>query len=130
MYFILIGIALLTILNYVLKGLYFIQRNILREICQSKTRIFNLYGKPGTYAVITGGSDGIGLSMCKILANQGFNICIIARNEQKMKDKLIEIKESITDEKLKQSHVGTYVVCDFAKFTSYSQYKEQILPQL
>jgi short-subunit dehydrogenase len=41
---------------------------------------------------VTGGSDGIGLQYCKDLAKQGFNICIIARNEQKMKEKLEEIK--------------------------------------
>jgi short-subunit dehydrogenase len=31
--------------------------------------------------------------MCKKLANEGFNICIVARNEEKMKEKLVEIKD-------------------------------------
>jgi len=43
--------------------------------------------------VVTGGSDGIGFGMCKKLAGEGFNICIISRNEGKMKDKLKEIAE-------------------------------------
>ena len=49
---------------------------------------------------MTGGSDGIGLSMCKQLANEGFNICIIARNEEKMKEKVIEIRGSILDKNI------------------------------
>lgn len=53
--------------------------------------------KPGakvSWAVITGGSDGIGFGMAKNLAvNSGFNICIIARNAEKMQAKLNEISE-------------------------------------
>jgi len=44
------------------------------------------------YAVVTGGSDGIGLAMCENLAAQGFNICIMARNAAKMAEKLSAIK--------------------------------------
>lgn len=33
-----------------------------------------------TWAVVTGGSDGIGLAFCHELAEQGFNICLISRN--------------------------------------------------
>ena len=50
--------------------------------------MFKSYGKKGSWAVVTGGSDGIGLAMCKQLGNQGFNICIISRNEKKMIEKL------------------------------------------
>ena len=62
---------------------------------QPSNRIYKNYGGKGSYAVVSGGSDGIGLAMCKQLANEGFNICIVARNEDKMKEKLIEIKGSI-----------------------------------
>jgi len=41
--------------------------------------------------VITGASDGIGLAMCYHLAKQGFNICLVARNEEKMKTKIKEL---------------------------------------
>ena len=42
-----------------------------------------------SWAVITGGSDGIGFAMAKNLAvNSNFNICIIGRNAEKMKQKL------------------------------------------
>ena len=52
------------------------------------------YGRPdrSAYAVVTGGSDGIGLEMCHQLAEQGFNICIISRSKQKIDIKLQEIK--------------------------------------
>jgi 17beta-estradiol 17-dehydrogenase / very-long-chain 3-oxoacyl-CoA reductase len=41
-----------------------------------------------TWAVVTGGSDGIGLGFCEELAKLGFNICMIARNKQKMEEAL------------------------------------------
>lgn len=44
-----------------------------------------LYNQGDSWAVVTGGSDGIGEQFCKDLANKGFNICIVARNEEKMK---------------------------------------------
>lgn len=44
-----------------------------------------------SWAVVTGGSDGIGLEMAKKLAREGFSICLVARNEDKMKEKIAEI---------------------------------------
>jgi len=50
---------------------------------QSQGRNYIKYGVKGgsSWAVVTGGSDGIGLAMCKKLANEGFNILIVARNQ-------------------------------------------------
>ena len=45
-----------------------------------------------SWSVITGGSDGIGLEIAHQTAAQGFNICIIGRNETKINEKLAEIK--------------------------------------
>jgi short-subunit dehydrogenase len=50
-------------------------------------------GQRGVWAVVTGGSDGIGLAMCHELAAQGFNICIVSRNKEKIETKLLEIRE-------------------------------------
>lgn len=38
----------------------------------------------GGWAVITGGSDGIGLGFGEELAKLGFNIVVISRNKQKI----------------------------------------------
>ena len=65
--------------------------------------------------MVTGGSDGIGLGMCKKLAKDGFNICIIARNEEKINTVL----QSIRDE----FGVKTMcVVADFSKMSTMAEY--------
>ena len=47
-----------------------------------------MYGGQGSWAFVTGGSDGMGLEMCHELAKQGWNILMVARNEKKMQEKL------------------------------------------
>ena len=41
-----------------------------------------------SWAVVTGGSDGIGLAISKKLAREGFNICIVSRTQSKIEEKL------------------------------------------
>ena len=65
-----------------------------------------------TWAVITGGSDGIGLGFAQELAKSGFNICIISRNESKINEKLSELKLEFPNIQTK------CVVVDFGKVTS------------
>ena len=43
------------------------------------------YGK-GSYALVTGGTDGVGLEFCKILAGLGFNLVIVSRTQSKLED--------------------------------------------
>ena len=79
----------------------------------------DLYAKYGSktkksWAVVTGGSDGYGLDICHKLANQGFNICMIARNEQKMNEKLAEIKCDVSKK---------CIVADFFKMTTIEEYQ-------
>ena len=71
--------------------------------------------------MVTGGSDGYGLDICHKLAEQGFNICMVARNEEKMKAKLAQIKAPV--EKM-------FIVADFFKMTSVEEYKRIIADQL
>ena len=61
--------------------------------------------------------------MCMYLAKQGFNICIVARNEDKMKEKLAEIKKEFDIE-------TKYVVADFSKLFSIEDYKNTITSHL
>lgn len=81
-----------------------------------------MYAAPGkdSWAVVTGGSDGIGLEMANRLAGQGFNICIVARNEKKM-------EKCLSDIKAKYSEVKTLaVVADFAKMMTVQDYVDKV----
>ena len=49
------------------------------------------YGK-GSWAVITGATDGIGFGFCQELAQQGYNICLISRSVDKLAMKVQELK--------------------------------------
>ena len=77
-------VGALVILAYVVRLLMFICRN-----CRCEQNLMAMYGeRQETYAVVTGGSDGIGLALCDELARRGFNICMISRNKAKIDDKL------------------------------------------
>ena len=67
------------------------------------------YKGTDTWAVVTGGSDGIGFQYCDYLAkNHGYNICIISRNEAKM-HKCCEMLRA------KNPNIKTkYIVADFS----------------
>ena len=56
----------------------------------------SLYGKK-SYVIITGGSKGIGLGLAKEFARRGFNLVLIARNKETLKN----AKEEIVDMNLK-----------------------------
>ena len=59
----------------------------------SKIDVKNVYNKNGSYAIITGSTNGIGLSYMKYLASQGFNLVCIARKEALLKQRESEILE-------------------------------------
>lgn len=105
-------IGAITILSYGLRLWKLFYRQWVRPLFQSHTRMFKKYGGEESWAVVTGGSDGIGLAMCHNLAGQGFNICIVARNEAKMVEKLTQIKKDYP--KIKTM----YIVSDFSKLTT------------
>ncbi|TQS32042.1 hypothetical protein Golomagni_07656, partial [Golovinomyces magnicellulatus] len=42
------------------------------------------YGKPGTWAVVTGASDGLGKEFARQLASKGFNLVLVSRTESKL----------------------------------------------
>ena len=82
---IIITIAVLvgTIKLLVLVWDFFMMVN--RQFVRTRLDLLARYGGRGTWAVVTGGSDGIGLEFCKQLAKDGFNICMVSRTESKLK---------------------------------------------
>jgi len=77
-----------------------------------------------TWAVVTGGSDGMGLAMCKKLAKEGFNICIISRTESKINEKLEEIRKECREGD--KDFKTLCIVADFAKLKTLAEYKSII----
>jgi len=79
----------------------------------------------GSHEWDTSGSDGVGLTICKKMAKQGFNICMVSRNEKKLQGKLEEILAECG------SHVKTmYIVADFAQMNTIEDYQSQIADKL
>ena len=66
--------------------------------CRGQQDLMKKYGQGSgaSYAVVTGGSDGIGLELCHQFARQGFNICMISRNKAKMEEKVNQLKDKFT----------------------------------
>lgn len=53
----------------------------------------NYFDLKGDVAVVTGGSSGLGVQFAKALANQGADIALVARREEKLKNVKKEIEE-------------------------------------
>ena len=66
------------------------------------------YGKFGSWAVVTGASDGIGRALAVELARRGFNVVAVARTKSKLDDVVAEICS--VNPKIR----GEAVVFDFA----------------
>ncbi|KAH8378410.1 hypothetical protein KR093_011199 [Drosophila rubida] len=82
----------------------------VRLIDDQKKRL-SLKERYGSWAAVTGSSDGIGKEYAKELARQGINVILIARN----KDKLEAVAKEISSE----SNVSTkIIVADFTKGVS------------
>lgn len=74
------------------------------------------YGK-GSWALVTGASDGIGAEYCIQLAQEGFNICLVSRTLSKLDAVQAKIKEI--------SEVDTCVIqFDFDGATNMDQYEK------
>ena len=110
----------------IVRGLW---RNFIRPICQANDKNYQKYGLSTdskanakfarkSWAVVTGGSDGIGLAFCQKLADEGFNIMIVARDEQKMKEKCADLKKNSTNKKLQ----AKYIVANFREMDTIEQY--------
>lgn len=54
---------------------------------------FKKYLKSGSWAVVTGASEGIGYALALELARQGFNVCVISRTKAKLAEVVAEIEK-------------------------------------
>lgn len=89
---------------------------------KTPTDLVKRYGK-GSWCIITGGSDGIGFEFANQLAAKGFNLVLIARNEEKLNKR---------SSQLKTQHKGVEVqtiATDFTKNDSI-EYFEGLLDQI
>ena len=79
-------VGLLKLIELIYRVVWTVKRNL-----RTTEGLTERYGR-GSWAVITGGSDGIGLAMAKELASRHFNIVIVAKNQNKMNDAAAAIK--------------------------------------
>ena len=94
---------------YVLKHAKDLVLLIYNYLFGAKRDLLALYG-PGSYALVTGGSDGIGKQFALQLAQRGFNLILVSRSPENLEKAKKEIVER---------HPSVKVVCvpfDFTKF--------------
>lgn len=71
----------------------------------------------GEWALVTGASDGIGLAMCKHLAEKyGFNIIMVSRSKQRLENAQEEVRKASPNCQIKIFEV------DFSKITKIDEY--------
>jgi 17beta-estradiol 17-dehydrogenase / very-long-chain 3-oxoacyl-CoA reductase len=81
-----IGIFKLAVLVHWLLSL--LNKHLLRR----KLNLIERYGT-GSWAVVTGASDGIGAAYCRLLAKDGFNIVLVSRTMSKLQKVEKECRE-------------------------------------
>jgi NAD(P)-dependent dehydrogenase (short-subunit alcohol dehydrogenase family) len=78
----------------------------------------NLFDLTGRIALVTGASSGLGVDFAKALANQGANIALVARREEKLKEVQKEIE--------KLGVTCHYYVCDVMQTEQIKTAVEQV----
>ena len=79
-------VGCLTALKWLWLTVSLLYRHLMRPCCTKS--MYQRYGRQDAWALVTGGTDGIGLEMCQQLAAQGFNIVMVSRNADKIKARL------------------------------------------
>jgi uncharacterized protein len=112
------------ILQWILTFFKFFVSNVLRPCC-CRPNFMQKYGgtRGETWALITGGSDGIGLEIVNQLAAQSFNICIVARNLEKMRKICIDLEAN-------HSIKTKCLVCDFSQHKTIADYRRLVADQV
>ena len=73
-------------------------------------------GKYGQYALVAGGSDGLGFAFAEAIARRGLNLVLIARREDRLKAAAARLKETY----------GIDVIAIAADMADYENVKERI----
>lgn len=79
-------ILILIVVYFIARALYAVFRIVQELYLFKELDLAERYGR-GSFAVVTGSTDGIGLEFAVQLAKRGFNIVMVARNAQKMAEK-------------------------------------------
>mmetsp|Transcript_30504 Transcript_30504/g.34936 ORF Transcript_30504/g.34936 Transcript_30504/m.34936 type:complete len:141 (-) Transcript_30504:670-1092(-) len=82
--------AIIGIVYALLKSSKFL-RYLYKRFIRAGYDLHQRYG--GGWAVVTGASDGIGYEYANRLAARGFDVILIARNEEKLKFRIDELKK-------------------------------------
>jgi 17beta-estradiol 17-dehydrogenase / very-long-chain 3-oxoacyl-CoA reductase len=97
-------------------------KDLIKPLFYTEQDLAKKYGV-GTWAVVTGASDGIGKEYCFQLAKRGFNIVLIARSEKKLDD----VRNELT--KVYPGIQAKIIVADFSK-SGEDQFFENIDKEL
>jgi len=87
--FILTVLGALTAAYFLVRFLLFVKLYFLTSV-DLKAK----YGKVGSWAVVTGASEGIGHAIAVELSQRGFNVCVIARTKSKLDEAVAEIESN------------------------------------
>ncbi|KAH8391144.1 hypothetical protein KR215_007810 [Drosophila sulfurigaster] len=128
--------AFLTFLKLI--GLYalicFLYEQLRTPLRLLKVRLFDnrckclsLKDRFGSWAAVTGSSDGIGKEYAKELARHGINVVLIARNEAKLKAVANEISMCLAEESKVETKI---IVADFTQGAEVYEHIERELADI
>eukprot|EP00347_Sterkiella_histriomuscorum_P006094 403354090 len=110
--------GIIKLLELALRAFWFIRRQL-----RTTDHLPVKYGK-GSWAIVTGGSDGIGLEFAKELARLGFNIVLVSRTQEKLQ----KAKKQIESQN-NQTQVQT-ILFDFTKSIKPEVYQTEIVSKI
>lgn len=90
------------VVDYLLKflmvvGIMSIRKTLMRFVrtlfymIKPAAKLRQRYGE-GSWAVVTGASDGIGRGFCEEMAKDGMNVCLVSRTKEKLEQVAAHLK--------------------------------------